>query len=131
MATVAYTVEIPKDKNGVSQYGSLLISWLGLTETNNVGEPFDLVKYNEHTVHLYGDDGTGGHIEFEGTNVPNSTTDADYVTLKGLGTAADLDASTAPILDAVIGNPLRVRPHITAGTSVNMNCRMLITSTNS
>jgi hypothetical protein len=130
---IPYTLSIPTDANGVSQYGCLLVSWAGLTEVTagelNVGEPFDLCKYNLATVQLGGDDGTSGSISLEGTNIAGSVTDADYVTLtKKYGTTA-LTATTANIIGGVNETPLRIRPRVTAGTSVNMYCHMLVTST--
>lgn len=124
MATIPYTVSIPKDKNEGSQYGSLLISWVGITEAD-VGEPFDLTKYNEKTVHLGGDDGTGGTISLEGTNVADSVDAADYVVLKDKSDGSDLTATTAGVIGAVSENPLRVRPRVTAGTTVDMFCHLL------
>ena len=130
---VPYTLSIPTDENGVSQYGCLLVSWVGLSEVTagelNVGEPFDLCKYNDKTVHLGGDDGTSGSISLEGTNIAGSTTDAEYKVLtKKYGTTA-LTATTADFIGGVNENTLRVRPRVTAGTSVNMYCHLLVTST--
>lgn len=96
------------------EYGrnARLVSWSGMLNGDD-GEPLQAQEFADLSVSVIGTPGVGLSFNWEGSNVPTPTTDADWFVLT--------DAQGSPItksatfLEQVAECCLWMRPHITAG----------------
>lgn len=85
-----------------------------LTETNDNGAPIEWTEYADRSIHFVGDFGTGGTIQWQGSN-----DGTNWLTLN------DADGNpiskTATALEAVMELSRYARPYVSEGTSVDLD----------
>ena len=117
MATIPYQILVDKATIKV-------LLWETLTETNDVGQPYMFSGfYPDKCVQIIGSVGSGGHLKVEGCN-GIATTGQTWATLHD-ATEDDIDM-TAVGIKQVLECPYQIRPHITAGTSVDIDCYLIM-----
>jgi len=114
MATINYTIQRNDDD-------SLTFTWANLTPTDNDGQPLALSRFVEKTVHVYGNFGTGGTMQIQGSNeAPGAF--ANGVTLDGVNDAAL--SFTAAGIETVKESPHQIRPFGSAGTGYSLTVKL-------
>lgn len=114
MATVTGE-DIPFDYQDVGIAPVLFHKWETLTTTNDVGSKFECPLHADIAVHVFGAEGTGGHLKMEGSNL-ESPTDADsdwFVIDDPQGNEIDVTSVPAGAQHGILAR--WVRPHCTAG----------------
>lgn len=98
-------------------------AWLLLTTTNDRGSKFQWPQGADRSVHVYGAEGTGGHVKMEGHNgAAPADDDSGWAVLDDTEGNA-IDITTPPVLVNVGTLTRWIRPHVTAGngsTSYNV-----------
>ena len=98
-------------------------SWSALTTANDRGSPFEWPLGADRSIHVYGNEGTGGTLVLEGSNKEAPTDDdADWVALNDTEGSA-ISVTAVPDLTNVGTLARWVRPRVTAGdgsTSYNV-----------
>ena len=112
MATIPVTITPALDNAGGVITGAFVAKWATMAN-GDVGEPINIPNYRDKAVQVKGTFGAGGSVAVEGSNVAGSTTNGDYATLNTVGGTAL--AITAAGIKNVGEDPLRIRPHVTAG----------------
>lgn len=117
MAVINETVENPIK-------GLYIVTW-GPMLNGDTGRPFVCGHFQDKTVQVEGTFGVGGNARIEGSNYSGSET---WATLSDpQGTALDIVAAD-PHVEAVLENPFKIRPNITAGdgtTSLTVKLAMM------
>jgi hypothetical protein len=91
-------------------------SWEGFTANGDVGTPLDATRLQDKTVTVTGTFGTGGALTIKGSN-----DGVNYTVLTDpQGNALTF---TAAGVEAIMENPLFIRPEMTAGTgTIDIDC---------
>lgn len=120
MAIVDFTRETPRPLPGVES-----VTWV-LANTD-AGQPIAFSNYSDKTVQVFGTFGSGGSVTLQGSNDPRVLVDYAAGTPKGSETAkwftlkdpqANAITKTSDGADsgeAILENPLFIRPNCTAG----------------
>lgn len=110
MATVNNTF----DNNTIGVYR---VTWSAMT-TSDVGSPVEMDKFNDKSVQLTGDFGSGATVAIQGSNEETPT---NWVTLRDAfeNSLAALAVGTRPY--QIVENMRWIRPVVTGGTSPSIN----------
>ena len=115
MATISYTVTYPA--KGITE-----VLWSGLTE-NDDGAPFDTALFPDKTVQVSGSFGTGGSVDIEGTL---DVAAPGYDILKDGSDNLLTILSASQHIDYIAERAMKIRPNVTAGTSVSLNVKLFL-----
>jgi hypothetical protein len=103
----------------------VLVEWTGLVN-GDTGEWIRVPQFADKTFHAYGTFGVGGNVQIEGSNedAPNvAGTNAGPLNDPG---GSPINITAANEIEAVLENPLWVRPKVTAGDgTTSLTVRML------
>lgn len=116
MAVVNFT----KEERG----NAISIRWEGLT-TNDTGVPWERSDFQDKTVQIYGDFGSGATVTLQGSNDPRANpNDADHASAVWFSLTdpqANAIAKTAAAGEQILENPRWIRPSVTGGTSPDLD----------
>ena len=108
MAVVAYT------KNVTPGAPREVVTWV-LANTDT-GQPISLHDSSDKTVQIFGTFGSGGSVTMQGSNDPRVLTDPNNAVWFSLtDPQANAITKTAAAGEAILENPLYIRPNCTAG----------------
>lgn len=110
MAIVPITPTKPNDTTNAR-----FIMWPNMAN-GDTGQPLEIQRYPDKTVHIYGTFGAGGSVTIQGSNDPRVISDpsnAVWTTLTD--PQANALTKTSAAIEVILESPRYIRPSVTAG----------------
>lgn len=94
---------------------AIVFNWAALAN-GDTGNPIVIPSFGDKTVQVFGTFGSGGSVTLQGSNDPRVITDpANAVWFALTDPQANAITKTSAAGEAILENPLYVRPSVTAG----------------